>query len=179
LQNSPQGRKEREKDEEKKRAIACVCVGVCVCVCVSDCVCVHMQKGGDKGVHRCLQMSMSDIDRVPRKCRWKCRKYIDLSREKTPTKTDSYVEKMQNHMMIYIYIHTHTHPQKSSFFKHFYEKKCKKLGTDSKKCQFQLNRSANVEDMSMSMAHMSMALLRKMTCNLRQMSNICPCRWFL
>jgi len=111
-----------------------------------------------KGVHRCrfrcLQMSMSNVDSVPCKCRWKCRKYIDLSREKSLKSPESYVEKMQNHMLIYIYIHTythtHTHTQKGSFFKNFHEKKCQKLGTDSKKCQCWLKRPANVEHMSMS-----------------------------
>ena len=86
---------------------------------------------------RCVQMSMSNVDRVPCKCRWKCRKYIDLSRGKSPKKPESYVEKMQSHMLIYIYIyiyiytHTHTHLQKGSFFKHLHEKKCKELGTDT------------------------------------------------
>ena len=78
---------------------------------------------------------------------------------KSPKKPASYVEKMQNHMLIYIYIyiyiqthtHTHTHPQKGSFFKHFHEKKCKNSGTDSRKCRCRLKRPANVEHMSMSM----------------------------
>jgi len=52
---------------------------------------------------------------------------------------------------IYIYTHTHPHPQKVSFFKHFHEEKCKKLGTESKKCKCWLKRRANVEHMSMSM----------------------------
>jgi len=71
-------------------------------------------------------------------------------------------QKNQNHMLkrcriicwytcIYIYTHKHTHTQKGSFSKHFHEKKCKKLGTDSKKCQCRLKRPANVEHMSMSM----------------------------
>ena len=60
---------------------------------------------------------------------------------------------MQNHILIFIHIYilTHTHPQKGSFFKHFHEEKCKKLGTDSKKCQCRLKRPAIVEHMSMSM----------------------------
>jgi len=114
---------------------------------------------GDKGAYRCqfrcLQMSMSNVDRVPCKCRWKCRKYIDLSRKKSPKTPESHVEKMQNHMLIYIYIYiyiyTHTHPQKGSFFKHFHEKKCQKVLTDSKKCQCRLKTPANVEHMSMLM----------------------------
>jgi len=78
-----------------------------------------------KGVHRCrfrcLQMSMSNVDRVPCKCRCKYRKYINLSREKRPTKPESYVEKMQNRMLIYIciyiyiYTHTHTHTKRLIF----------------------------------------------------------------
>jgi len=43
--------------------------------------------------------------------------------EKKPQKPESFVEKMQNHMLIYIYIYvytlTHTHPQKGSFFTEF------------------------------------------------------------
>ena len=78
---------------------------------------------GGKGVHRCrfrcLQMSMSNVNRVPCKYRRKCRKYIDLSREKNPKKPESYVGKMQNHMLIYIYIyiyiHTHTHTRRLIF----------------------------------------------------------------
>jgi len=53
---------------------------------------------------------------------------------------------------IYIYTHTNTHPQKGLFFKHFHEKKCKKLGSDSKKCQCRLKRPANVDDEYMSMS---------------------------
>ena len=126
---------------------------------LADC---EWRAGRAKGVYRCrircLQISMSNADRVPCKCRWKCRwkcrKYIDLSRKKA--------QKNQNHMLkrcriicwytcIYIYTHKHTHTQKGSFSKHFHEKKCKKLGTDSKKCQCRLKRPANVEHMSMSM----------------------------
>jgi len=82
-------------------------------------------RDGGKGVHRCrfrcLQISMSNVDRVPCKCRWKCRIYTNLSRKKSPKKPESYVEKMQNHMLIYIYIyiyihtHTHTHTQRLIF----------------------------------------------------------------
>ena len=77
--------------------------------------------------------------------------------KKSPKKPESYVEKMQNRMLIYICIyicihtHTHTHPQEGSFFKHFHQEKSKKLGTDSKKFQCRLKRLANVEHMSMSM----------------------------
>ena len=55
-----------------------------------------------------MQMSISNLNRVPCKCRWKCRKYIDLSREKSPKKPESYVDQMQNHALIYIYIYIHT-----------------------------------------------------------------------
>ena len=41
-----------------------------------------------KGVYRCrfrcLQMSMSNVDRVPCKCRWKCRKHITKKYKKCP-----------------------------------------------------------------------------------------------
>jgi len=71
-------------------------------------------------------------------------------------------QKKQNHTLercrilcwyicIHTYIHTHTHPQKGSFLKHFHEKSCKSLETDSKKCQCRLKRPANVKHMSMSM----------------------------
>jgi len=66
-----------------------------------------------KGVHRCgfrcLQMSMSNVNRVPCKCWWKCRKCRDLSRKKSPKNPESYVDKMKNHVLIYIYIYMHTH----------------------------------------------------------------------
>jgi len=81
---------------------------------------------------------------------WKCRKYIDYHEIKSPKNPESYVEKCR---IICSHTHTHIHSQKGSFFKHFHEKKCEKLGTDSKKCQCRL------EDL--------------------QMSNICRCRWFL
>jgi len=82
---------------------------------------------GTKGVHRCrfrcLQMSMSNVDRVPCKCRWKCRKYINLSRKKSP----------KNHMLkkcriicwyyIYTYIHTQTHTHKKAYFLSIFTRK--------------------------------------------------------
>ena len=75
--------------------------------------------------------------------------------EKNTKKPESYVGKMQKHMLIYIYIHihthTHTHPQEGSFFKHFHERQYQKLGNDSKKCQYRLKRPANIEHMSMTM----------------------------
>jgi len=96
---------------------------------------------------------MTIVDRVPCKCRWKCREYIDLSRGKSPEKPEAYVAKMHNHMLIYIYTYicTHTHPQKGSFFNHFHEKKCRKLWADYKNCPCRLKRPANIEHMLMSM----------------------------
>jgi len=82
-----------------------------------------------KGVYRCrfrcLQMSMSNVDRVPCKCRWKCRKYIDLSRGKSPKKPEAYVEKMQNHILIFIHIYilTHTHTHKKAHFSSIFTRK--------------------------------------------------------
>jgi len=76
--------------------------------------------------------------------------------KKSPKKPESYVEKMQNRMLIYICIyiciHTHTHTRiRRLIFEHLHEEMCKKLGTDSKKFQCRLKRLANVEHMSMSM----------------------------
>ena len=58
---------------------------------------------------------------------------------------ESYVD-IYIYIYIYIYIHTYTHPQKGTFFQHFHEKRCQKLGTDSKKCQCRWKRPANVEN---------------------------------
>jgi len=109
----------------------------------------HLTCSSTKGVNtcsfRCLQMSMSNVDTVPCKCRWKCRKYIDLWRGKSPQTPQLYVEKMQNRMLIYIYIymntHTHTRPQKSSFFEHFHDKKCKKNRDWLKKMSMSIERT--------------------------------------
>ena len=60
----------------------------------------------------------------------------------------------KSYVDIYIYTHTHTHThthKKTHFSKHFHEKKCKKIGTDYKKCQCRSKRLSNVEHMSMSM----------------------------
>ena len=47
-----------------------------------------------------------------------------------------------------MHTHTHTHTYTKRLIFHFHEKKCKKLGTDSKKCRCRLKRLANVENMS-------------------------------
>jgi len=74
--------------------------------------------------------------------------------EKKPQKTRIISSKnVGSYVDIYTHTHTHTHTQKGSFFKHFHEEKCKKLGTDSK------NVNVDWKDL--------------------QMSNICLCRWFL
>jgi len=96
------------------------------------CVCV---KGVYRCRFRCLQILMSNVGRAPCQCRCKCRKYIDLSRKKSPKKPQSYVEKMQNHMLIYVYIYTHTHTHiqthnKAHFSSIFTRQSAKKLGTD-------------------------------------------------
>ena len=104
-------------------------------------------------------MSMSNVDRVPYKCPWKCRNISIYHGKKA--------QKNQNHMFtqekcsiicwniyIHIYIHTHTLTNRL-ILQAFHEKKCQKLGTDSKKC----------------LCHFFWKDL--------QMSNICRCRWIL
>ena len=113
-------------------------------------------------------MVYTDVDSDVCKCR--CRMLtgfpanVDGNVESISIYHGEKAQKNQNHMLkkcriicwyihTCIHTHTHTHKEKGSFkfFKHFHEKKCKKIGTDSKKCQCRLKRSANVEHMSMSM----------------------------
>jgi len=114
----------------------------------------------------CMLRGCTDVDSDVCKCR--CRMStgflanVDGNVENISIYQGKKAQKNRNHMLkkcriifwyicIYVHTHTHTHPQKDSFSKHSHEETCKKLGTDSKKCQCRLKRPANVEHMSMSM----------------------------
>jgi len=96
--------------------------------------CPWWSKGVYRCQFRCLQMSMLNVDRVPCKCRWKCRKYITKNVKKCPKMTKNVNFK---------------HPEMMPKWQ-----KCKCQApedvAEDKKCQCQLKRPANVEHMSMS-----------------------------